>query len=417
MASTLTASRTYSRSHARACIALLVVLGFALGCSEFVVIGIEEQITHAMNVPLARAGELISYFAVTYAVATPLLALFTGRFRRFHLLVAYLVLLCMGNLISLLAPTFEILLVGRIFIGLVSGAVLAIGVTYLPELVPADQISRVISVIYAAFSIAMVISTSVGKMIAEIFDWHTTMFVMFALVAVAAIALALVLPKTSPSDEPCTAREQFRLLKNPRSIAGVSVFVFGVGSVYVFYAYITPYLENILGMDPLTASGTLMCFGIMCMVSNLASGWLDSRFGMKALLVVFVVQAGLLLALYAAGSLTTLAFVLLLAIGLSMYCVSVPCISMFMRTAREEYPKALTLAASLEPMAFNIGIAFGTAIGGSVVANVGMSYVGAFGAIFSLVAFLLVAATLRLVRAKEQGHAPKHHRRKHHVWA
>ena len=90
------------------------------------------------------------------------------------------------------------------------------------------------------------------------------------------------------------------------------------------------------------------------------------------------------------------ALAIILGIALTMYVVSTPCISLFMATAAEEYPQALTLASSLEPTAFNVGIAFGTAVGGAVISGPGMPYVGLVGAAFSLVAWALAALTVRL---------------------
>lgn len=384
----------------RVCIALLIALGFALGFSEFVVIGIESQVTQALGVPLARAGELISCFALAYAVATPVLALTTGRFKRFPLVIVYASVLCLADVLALVAPTFEIMLVARVLIGLVSGALLAAGVTYIPELTSPSRTSPIISMIYAAFAIAMIVSTSVGKLIAEAWSWRATLATTLVLCVVICAALIAVLPRTGATDEPATAREQAKLLLDTRALSGMAIFVFGVGSVYVFYAYITPYLEEMLGMSALGASGVLMAYGVMCMISNLGSGLIDARFGIRALLVAFPVQALLLLALFLAGTATLPALVIIMGIGLSMYLVSVPCISLFMRIARDEYPAALTLAASLEPMAFNIGIAFGTAVSGAVVGGPGMAFVGAVGAVFSLVACALVALTVRLDRRR-----------------
>ena len=116
-------------AHARLCIVLLVLLGFALGCSEFVVIGIEPELARDFGVSLAQVGQLISLFSITYAVLTPILALVTGRFRRFQLLVAYSVVFVLGNLAAMLAPTFEVLLASRVLLGACSGGLLAVGVT------------------------------------------------------------------------------------------------------------------------------------------------------------------------------------------------------------------------------------------------------------------------------------------------
>lgn len=387
-----------SPARRRTCVALLVVLGFSLGCSEFAVIGVEQEIADAYGVTLAEAGQLISFFAMTYAFLTPLLTLATGRFKRFHLVVAYSAVFCVANLVQSLAPTFGILLVSRVLIGAVSGTFLGVGITFVPELVDPKRTSAMISVVYAAFSVAMVVATSVGKALAALSDWHIIMWAALALALVTCAALIALLPREGATDEPATAGEQVRLLFEPQVMTGIAIFVFGVGSIYVFYGYVTPYLETVLGMSPLAASATLMAYGAGTFASNLLSGWVDSRFGIRALCVTFPMLSVVLLTLWLAGSSQPLGLACVMAISLLMYIASVPCISMFMSTAMRKHPKALTLASSLEATAFNIGIAFGTAVGGVIVSDLGLANVGAVGAVFALVALGLVLVTIPLER-------------------
>ena len=121
---------------------------------------------------------------------------------------------------------------------------------------------------------------------------------------------------------------------------------------------------------------------------------------MRALLVTFIMQAAVLFGLFAAGSSMPAALVLIFCIATLMYLFSVSCITLFMRIARTRHPKAMVLASSLEPLAFNIGISFGTAMGGVVVSGVGIRFAGAVGAVFALLAWALVIVTLRLARRK-----------------
>lgn len=384
----------------RLCVVLLVLLGFSLGCTEFVVIGVEPQIAEAFDVSLAGVGQTISCFAVAYALCTPVLSLCTGRFRRYQLLVGYSVVFCLANVLQVLAPNFLVLLASRVLIGSVSGALLAVGLTYIPELVGFRRTSMILSFVYAAFSVAMVVITSVGKLVADLVDWHLAPVGTLVLAIVVCAALVVVMPREGATDEVATAREQMVLLREPNVPAGMAIFVFGVGSVYVFYGYVTPYVEQVLGLGTAGASATLMAYGVVTLASNLLSGWLDARFGVRALLVTFPIQALMLLALFLIGGATAPALAAIMAVGLTMYLASVPCVSMFMRTARDRCPKALTLASSLEPVAFNVGIAFGTAMGGLVVSGPGLSHVGLVGAGFSLVAWALAAWVVRLA-AKE----------------
>ena len=383
-----------SPARTKLCLALLVLLGFSLGCSEFVVIGIESDLATELGVSLATAGQLISVFALVYAIATPTLALSTGRFRRYQLLVCYSIVFVLGNLVMALAPNFQVLFISRIVLGSVSGALLAVGVTYIPELLSPQQTSLAISVVYGAFSVAMVFVTSIGKFVADTLDWHVAMYGTLAFAVLICGALVAFMPRAGQTDEPATFREQAGLLREPSIITGMLIFLFGVGSVYVFYGYVTPYLEQVLGMGTVEASTTLMAYGVFCLVSNILGGWIDARFGMKA----FVLQAAALFGLFAVGAAMPLALVFVFSLAMLMYLFSVSCITHFMDVARSRHPKSMVLASSVEPMAFNVGISFGTAVGGAVVSGAGIAYVGAVGAVFSLVAWVLTLVTIKLAR-------------------
>ena len=275
------------------CLALLVLLGFSLGCSEFVVIGIESDLATELGVSLATTGQLISVFALIYAIATPVLALSTGRFRRYQLLVCYSIVFVLGNLVMALAPNFQVLFASRIILGSVSGALLAVGVTYIPELLSPQQTSLAISVVYGAFSVAMVFVTSIGKFVADTLDWHVAMYGTLTFAVLICGALVAFMPRAGQTDEPATFREQAGLLREPSIITGMLIFLFGVGSVYVFYGYVTPYLEQVLGMGTVEASTTLMAYGVFCLISKTFAG-----LGFSAMVPMFKYMGAVLLALF-----------------------------------------------------------------------------------------------------------------------
>ena len=284
--------------------------------------------------------------------------------------------------------------------GSVSGALLAVGVTFVPELVGAKRSSGALTLVYASYSVALIVATSVGKILASTVGWHVAMHGAFALSLVASVLLAAFMPRSGKTDEPATAREQARLFGEPSIIAGMLVFVFGIGSVYTFYGYVTPYMEQVLGMDAVAVSGALVVYGVITFGSNLLSGWVDMRFGIKALVAVFSRPAafsrGCMWRARVPGSL-----VLVMLLGLVMYVASIPSVSHFMDVARRRYPKALTLASSLEPLSFNVGIAFGTFVGGVVVSGPGIRAVGLVGAVLAVVAAALVGVTLALTKREE----------------
>ena len=339
------AKKTTKRS--MLCFVLFVLLGFSLGCSEFVVIGIEPELAENYRCSIARIGELISLFALAYAIATPLLSIFTGSFRRSTILVVYLAIFVVSNFVSATAPTYEVLLISRIVMGAVSGPLLAVATTYVPDLLGAHRSSIGISIIYAAFSIALVLATSAGR------------------------------------------------FKEPPIIFGVLLFTFGVGAVYTFYGYVAPYLETYLGFPPAQSGLILLVFGIICIVSDLISGVVDVRAGMKPIPAMLFALALALFALWLCKTNSALALVPIFLIALLMYSFSISCITMFMGVARKRHPRALVLAASIEPTSFNIGIAFGTLVGGLVVTHAGLGEVGLVGGILGVLSCICAAIARR----------------------
>lgn len=381
-------------------LALLVLLGFSLGCAEFIVIGIQTNLAHDLGVSIAQTGQLVSLFALLYAIMTPVLALSTGRFRRYSLMLVYLALFCVGNVMSAFATSFGVLLAARMLLGSISGALLAVGVTFIPELAGPRRSSLALTLVYSSYSVALIVSTSMGKILASTVGWHVAMYGTLAFSVVTSVLLALLMPRTGQTDEPATFAEQARLLREPSVLTGILVFVFGIGSVYTFYGYVTPYLEQVLGMGTAQVSETLLVYGAITFVSNLMSGWLDARFGLKSLFFTFLAQAVALAGMFVVGSAMPAALVFVMVIALLMYLVSIPSVSNFMRVSRERHPKALTLASSLEPLSFNIGISFGTLVGGAVVSGPGIRAIGLVGAVLALAAAAMVAVTVRLGRRR-----------------
>ncbi len=190
-------------------------------------------------------------------------------------------------------------------------------------------------------------------------------------------------------------REQVILFKEPPIIFGVLLFTFGVGAVYTFYGYVAPYLETYLGFPPAQSGLILLVFGIICIVSDLISGVVDVRAGMKPIPAMLFALALALLALWLCKTNSALALVPIFLIALLMYSFSISCITMFMGVARKRHPRALVLAASIEPTSFNIGIAFGTLVGGLVVTHAGLGEVGLVGGILGVLSCICAAIARR----------------------
>lgn len=389
------AARETGRS--RLAVLVLLALSFALGCTEFTIIGIEPDIASSLGCDLALVGNLVGYFAIAYAVCTPLLAVFTGRFRRYQLMLVYLVVFNIGNLCTMLAPNYAVLVVGRMLTAAVSGALLATSLTFVPELVPERRVAKVVSLIYTGFSIASVLGVPAGKLICSALGWNVTFGVAAGLALLVSVALVACMPRTGATDEPSTPRDQLVLVTDGRVLAGMLIFVFGAGGTYVFYTYVTSVLQDVMGLSAQFASSVLVAYGFACVVSNLLSGWVAQRFGVVGLVGSCLIQAVLLALLALTTNNLVAGLVNVVLIGVGMYVVNSPGQMHFLNIAQRDYPRALTMAASVQPMSFNIGIAAGSFVGGVVVAGPGLTWLGYAGAVMCVAGavFAWLAAHLK----------------------
>ncbi|NEG77821.1 MFS transporter [Bifidobacterium avesanii] len=367
----------------------LIMISFALGMSEFIIVGILPDIATGMGVPLTTVGGLVSLFAFVYAPATPIGAALTSRFERFHVMAALMAIFLVGNVLCAVAPNYAVLLVARVIIALISGTTVTTSMTFVDDVASPKNRTKFVAWVFSGFSVAAVFGVPVGTAVANALGWRWAFYVIVALTVALIAAMFKVLPKNHYGPR-SRFLAQFFIFTEPRIWAGILAVLCGAAATYVFYTYLSPILQDEIGMPADWVSIALSAYGLMCLASNLYSGRLgDHGRGTKPLirvLPIYLVQAVLLALLPLAVMNPIAGCVLLLVLGFFMYLQNTPSQVLYMDVAAETYPGSLNLASSFNSMAFNIGIAVGSAVGGLVTDTVGMHWLGPFGAIFALLA-------------------------------
>ena len=367
----------------------LIMISFALGMSEFIIVGILPDIATGLNIPLTTAGGLVSLFAFVYAPATPIGAALASRFERFHVIAALMAVFLVGNILCAVAPNYAVLLVARVIIALISGTTVATSMTFVDDVASPKNRTKFVAWVFSGFSVAAVFGVPVGTAVANALGWRWAFYVIVAMTVVLIAAMFKVLPKNHYGPR-SRFLAQFFIFTEPRIWAGIISVVCGAAATYVFYTYLSPILQDEIGMPASMVSIALSAYGLMCLASNLYSGKLGDRGrGTKPLigvLPIYLVQAVLLALLPFAVMNPIAGCALLLVLGFFMYLQNTPSQVLYMDVAAETHPGSLNLASSFNSMAFNIGIAVGSAVGGLVTDTVGMHWLGPFGAIFALLA-------------------------------
>ena len=383
---------------------ILIASSFMLGMSEFIMVGILPDIAVGLKVSEVTVGNLVSLFAFVYAPVTPLGSALSARFPRFATHMTLIGVFLAGNLLCAFAPNYAVLMAGRILIALVSGTLVAIAMTYAPDVATDTFRTKFIAWVFSGFSIASVVGVPVGTWVANAFGWRWAFHLVNALTVVLIIGMVAVLPRNSHAAK-IGFLSQFRLFFDRCIQLGVLDVVCGAAASYVFYTYLTPIMRDEVHVPEQYLSVGLVIFGAACLWSNLYGGKLADRGrGVEPLThirPIYCAHAVLMASLVVAHWVPVYGALLLVVLGMFMYLQNSASQVLYMDVASQSHPGSLNLAASLNSMSFNIGIAIGSAVGGLINGHFGLMWLGPVGALF-LVCAIVITTMLRPFVAQER---------------
>lgn len=373
----------------------LSLLTFVLGTSEFVIVGILPDIANGLSISIATAGSLVSAFAISFAVGTPITMSLTSHLPKRKLMLGLTILFTVLNLLSSLAPMYEWLLVLRMLTAVVTGVLISLAMLVASESVPPAKRGMAVSFIFGGFTMANVFGVPIGTFIGQQAGWESTFILTTTLGAVAWIAIYRVLPNQL-SQEKASLREQLTLLTNPRILIAFLIPAFGFGATYVVYTYLVPILKDVLGVPIAWVSPILFAYGFISIFSNIAAGKIASHNPIGRLRFVFLVQAFVLAALFVTTSNVTLGLLNIALMSFMAILLTTSTQIYLIDLAEKFNPNAKGLASSLMPVASNVGIGLGSALGGVVYATSPIMTLALVGGLVALVTAGLTAVSYSL---------------------
>lgn len=385
-------------------VVILIASSFMLGMSEFIVVGILPDIAANLKISEVTVGNLVSLFAFVYAPVTPLGSALSARFPRFATHLTLIGIFLAGNLLCAFAPNYAVLVVARIMIALVSGTLVAVAMTYAPDVTTDRFRTKFIAWVFSGFSIASVVGVPVGTWVANTFGWRWAFHMINVLTIMLIVGMVVALPRNSHIVK-IGFLPQFRLFFDRRIQLGVLDVVCGAAASYVFYTYLTPIMRDEVHVPEQYLSVGLVIFGAACLWSNLYGGKLADRGrGVEPLThirPIYCAHAVLMASLVVAHWVPVYGALLLVVLGMFMYLQNSASQVLYMDVASQSHPGSLNLAASLNSMSFNIGIAIGSAVGGLINGHFGLMWLGPVGALF-LVCAIAITTMLRPFVAQER---------------
>ncbi|MDB5937779.1 MAG: major facilitator superfamily 1 [Polaromonas sp.] len=374
----------------------LTISAFAIGTTEFVIVGLLPTVAADLRVSLPSAGLLVSLYALGVAIGAPVLTALTGKLPRKTLLLALMALFTLGNLLAWQAPGYNALVAARILTGLAHGVFFSIGSTIATGLVPRDKAASAIALMFTGLTVALVTGVPLGTFIGQHFGWRETFLAVSALGAIAFAASLAFIPNSIRHTPPASLAQQVKVLAQPRLLLVYATTAVGYGGSFIPFTFLAPILQQ-SGFGAGAIGWVMLVYGVSVAAGNLWGGKLADRKGpIAALKIIFALLAAVLLVFNFTAPHPWLAVATILLWGAVAFG-NVPGLQVYVvRQAERHTPQAVDVASGLNIAAFNLGIAFAAWAGGLVVTHLGVMHTPWIGAVVVLGALALTFWSGRL---------------------
>lgn len=375
----------------------LTLSAFAIGTTEFVIVGLIPTMAADLAVSIPSAGLLVSLYALGVAVGAPVLTALSGKWNRKYVLLAVMSLFVIGNLLAWQAPGYNTLILARILTGLAHGVFFSIGSTIATGLVPKEKAASAIALMFTGLTVALVTGVPLGTYIGQTFGWQATFLIVALLGLIALIGSAFLVPNNLKQPAAAKFSSQLRVLTQPRLLLVYAITALGYGGTFTAFTFLAPILQQEAGFSASAISIIMLVYGVSVAIGNLWGGKMADKMGpVKALTIIFTGLAAILVvfnftAVHPMAAVATILLWGAFAFG------NVPGLQVYVVKLAEQYaPDAVDVASGLNIAAFNVGIALGSWGGGVIVAKAGLMHTPWVGALIVLLALALTRLSGRL---------------------
>jgi DHA1 family inner membrane transport protein len=389
----------------------LAVGGFGIGLTEFVIAGLLPEVASDFAVSEASAGWLISGYALSVAVGAVGLTAGVTRLPRKPVLLGLMVLFVVGNLLSAVAATYDVMLAGRIVAALCHGAFFGIGSVVAADMVAPEKKAGAIALMFGGLTIANVLGVPLGTLLGQQLGWRSTFWAITVIGVLAFVAIAALVPGRADhepgTDQGPGLRHELRAFRHPQVWLSLAVTVLGFGGMFGAFTYIAYTLTEVSGFASGAVPWLLVLFGAGLFAGN-ALGGRAANVSVPRTLLTVLAALTLVMVFFALTAGSQLATVVSLVLMGGFGFATVPGLQMRIMTYAGEAP---TLASGANIAAFNVGNALGAWLGGLTIAA-GLGYTsplwtGAGLALAALVVLVLADRAAASSRAPDPGFGPQ----------
>ncbi|WP_193335028.1 MFS transporter [Devosia beringensis] len=348
----------------------LFLAAFAFGTAEFVIAGVLPEVAEGLGISIPTAGFLVTGYAIGIAIGGPIVAVATKKMSRKVLILALGAVFTLGQALCALAPSFEWLMLARVIVSVAHGTYFGIAAVVAFNLVPQDKRGFAVALILSGLTVSNILGVPGGTAIGNAFGWRATFWAVGALGLVATLIIAVALPPTAGADTTSGSfLREFKALARQQIVTSLFIVMLVMIGQYSLFTYIAPLLREVTGLGVNTVPWILLLYGVGATIGVFIGGRLADWRLMPSLIVILCLQAVTYTALFLVAPQPVPMAIMVVLWGGINFAFGSPVQSRILAWAAD----APNLASSLIPTGFNIGIAIGAVLGGSMVAS-GLGY-------------------------------------------
>ncbi|GEQ04393.1 MFS transporter [Staphylococcus gallinarum] len=375
---------------------MLAIGAFAIGMSEFVIMGLLPNIARDFDVTVSQAGQLITGYALGVAIGGPILVMLTIKWNRKYLLLVLMGIFILGNIAVSLSPNYGLMMTSRIITSLAHGSFFGIGSILAASMVNPEKRASAMALMFMGLSLSNILGVPFGTLVGQNFGWQMTFIIISIIGVLALIGIIIFVPMRRETVKSSVLKE-LKILKEKRLWLTLAVTLFGFSSVFAYFTYISSTLTDVSHVPENLISYLLIIFGVGVTLGNIVGGKLADWNLNKALKIIFVVFILYFILLYFVQTSGILMVAGIFFFGLIGFSMS-PSLQFKSTLISKDAP---TLASTLNQSAFNLGNALGAFIGGVVVTNLPLASLSLIAPILTVIGLIFLFISIAVERKED----------------